>query len=141
MSSARFSEADKVARKALRVVPRGKVKRGRSKSVSKYKNERVTSSSGEKFDSKAECRRYEELLILQRAGKISDLKRQTPIGLIGADGLPLRAEGGRRLVYRADFTYIEDGKLTYEDRKGYKTKDFKLKMAILRGMGIELRLT
>lgn len=111
------------------------------KAVSKYRNTKVQASGGESFDSKAEARRYAQLQILQRAGQISDLKRQVSVCLIGADGNALRSPSGRRLFYRADFTYVERGELIYEDRKGYATPDFKLKMAILACMGIHLRLT
>lgn len=109
------------------------------KAVSKYRNIKVQSAGGENFDSKAEARRYAQLQILQRAGQISDLKRQVSVSLIGADGAPLRSPSGRRIFYRADFTYLEKGALIYEDRKGFATKDFNLKMAILAGMGIRLR--
>lgn len=75
------------------------------------------------FDSKKEERRWNELLLLQRAGKISGLKRQVPFVLI-----PTQYENGkcveRSVSYKADFTYYEhkDGTpvLVVEDVKGYK---------------------
>ncbi|HNZ28087.1 MAG TPA: DUF1064 domain-containing protein, partial [Spirochaetota bacterium] len=38
--------------------------------------------NGITFDSKAEMKRYTELLLLQKAGAISDLRLQTPFELI-----------------------------------------------------------
>ena len=46
----------------------------------KYRNEK-TVVAGLTFDSKAEARRYGELQLLERAGRISDLRRQVPIEL------------------------------------------------------------
>ncbi len=75
------------------------------------------------FDSKKEERRFYELSLLQRAGKITGLKRQVPFVLI-----PTQYENGkcveRCVTYKADFTYYEhqDGNpvLVVEDVKGYK---------------------
>lgn len=103
---------------------------------SKYGNHKVAG-----FDSKAELRRYHELCLLVKAGRIRDLKRQVRIYLMGADGQPLRSESGRRLSYVADFTYNEGGVMIYEDRKGYATREFVLKRAILKGMWIDLLVT
>lgn len=44
------------------------------------------------FDSKKEARRYQELLIMERAGKISDLKRQVKFILI-----PVQREYSREI--------------------------------------------
>lgn len=86
------------------------------------------------FDSRKEARRYEELLLLQRAGQISDLKTQVPYELIpaqyeiyeryGKNGNRLK-DGAklieRACVYVADFVYKDStGKTVVEDVKGYK---------------------
>ena len=76
------------------------------------------------FDSKKEERRWNELLLLQRAKKISGLKRQVPFVLI-----PTQYENGKCVEkcckYVADFAYYEHdatGKpvLIVEDVKGYR---------------------
>ena len=75
------------------------------------------------FDSRKEERRFYELSLLQKAGKITGLKRQVPFVLI-----PTQYEDGkcveRCCTYKADFTYYEhkDGKpvLVVEDVKGYR---------------------
>ena len=43
--------------------------------TNKYRNQKVVTPHGT-FDSKREYRRYQELMLLQRAGKISELRRQ-----------------------------------------------------------------
>jgi hypothetical protein len=101
--------------------------------VNKYHNRKTRVSNGSIADSRKEARRYEELLLLQRAGKISDLRSQVPYELIPAqyetyerygksgqrlkDGIKLVE---RAVVYVADFVYTEDGKTVVEDVKGYR---------------------
>lgn len=101
--------------------------------ANKYKNRKTKVSNGHIADSRKEARRYEELLILQKAGKISDLRTQVPYELIPAQYETYERYGknGKRLtdgkklveravVYVADFVYIEGDKLVVEDVKGYK---------------------
>lgn len=107
----------------------------------KYHNERVATDDGD-FDSKAEAARWADLKIMQRAGQIKDLERQVRIPLHGQNG-PLLGENGRPRVYVADFTYFDCalGVPVIEDRKGFKTKEYVLKKAILRAQGIEIKET
>lgn len=80
---------------------------------SKYHNEK--DSRGEiQFDSKKEASRYDELMILLRAGKIRDLKLQAQFTLqesyVTPDGERVRA-----IRYVADFAYE---RATAPDRAG-----------------------
>ena len=96
---------------------------------SKYGNRKVT-LNGEKFDSSKEARRYGELVLLERAGQISNLKRQVKFGLIPSqyrDGNCIE----RAVQYVADFVYYEDGKKVVEDAKGFRTKDYILKRKLM----------
>jgi hypothetical protein len=92
-------------------------------------------ATGFTFDSKAEFIRWCELRILERAGRISDLKRQVKYELIPAQreastevykggpqkGLPKPGAIIERAVnYVADFCYYQDGKYIVEDVKGCK---------------------
>ena len=82
----------------------------------------ATESRGIKFDSKKEARRYEELILLLRAGEISDLRLQHNITLIegytDADGIRVKP-----MVYKADFTYFDkSGKWIVEDTKSEITR-------------------
>lgn len=69
---------------------------------------------GEKFDSKKEAKRWQELKILERAGHISNLKRQWPYVLIPSN------DKYKAIIYIADFEYDINGDKIVEDVKGYK---------------------
>lgn len=103
-----------------------------------------TCVNGIEFDSRKEARRYQELLLLERAGVIQNLQRQEKYVLIpaqyesyeryGKKGQELKP--GQRLVekecsYLADFVYEENGKKVVEDTKGVKTKDYIIKRKLM----------
>lgn len=112
--------------------------------AAKYKNLKVNLGNIT-FDSKKESRRWQELCLLQRAGKITDLQRQVKFVLIPTqyEKFPRYSEKtGKRLKdgirtleqecsYVADFTYMQDGKLVVEDAKGVKTKDYIIKRKLM----------
>ena len=106
----------------------------------KYHAERVK-VEGEVFDSKREFNRWCELKLLERAGAISDLKRQVKFVLIPTqkiDGTVVE----REVSYKADFVYTETGKTVVEDSKGYRTKEYILKRKLLLYThGIQLKET
>ncbi|HRE52252.1 MAG TPA: DUF1064 domain-containing protein [Flavitalea sp.] len=93
-----------------------------------------TEVGGETFDSKREAKRYAELRILQKAGKIGMLARQVDY--------ELNAGGSHSLVYRADFVYIEveTGRTIVEDAKGMLTREYKKKKRLMKQIyGIEIQ--
>ncbi len=104
----------------------------------KYGNHKIL-RGGEIFDSKREYDRYRELVLLQRAGQISDLKRQVKFELIPSQ----RVDGKvveRPCTYVADFVYTENGKTVVEDSKGYRTKEYILKRKLMLHIhGIQIR--
>lgn len=94
------------------------------------------------FDSKKEAIRFKELSLLERAGKITDLKRQVKFVLIPAQREPntIGKRGGmkkgklleRECSYLADFTYKDaGGNLIVEDTKGMRTKDYIIKRKLM----------
>ena len=101
--------------------------------------------NGEVFDSRKEYHRWCDLRLLEKAGKISDLKRQVKYVLIPAQ----RQDGKlieREVSYIADFEYIENGQKVVEDTKGYKRgaayQLFSIKRkAMLYFMGIKIKET
>lgn len=112
---------------------------------SKYGNKKIM-LDGLSFDSRKEARRYTELKLLERAGKIKNLELQKSFELIpsqyedtgevytrGANkGQPKRGKCIEKAVtYKADFVYIEDGKTVVEDTKGFRTKDYILKRKLM----------
>lgn len=107
---------------------------------SKYGSSKVD-FNGIVFDSKYERDRYLYLLDLQKQGKISGLRRQTPFLLIPKatklypKQLKTKVKYVERVVemqslYHNDFTYIEDGKYICEEFKSSMTS--KLADYILR---------
>ena len=94
------------------------------KKTHKY-NAKKVKVDGIKFDSKKEANRYFELKMLERAGKIKELKLQPKFLL--QDGFVRDGEKYRAIFYIADFEYIKDGKKVVEDVKGVRTQTYKLK--------------
>ena len=94
-------------------------------------------AEGMLFDSQAEAHRWLELRMLQRAGQISGLTRQTVFELV--PGRTVNGKKIRSITYRADFVYYENGEMVVEDVKGFRTKEYELKkrmMLLLRGIEI-----
>lgn len=100
--------------------------------VSKYHAKKIV-VDGIEFDSIKEKNRYCELKLLQKAGKISDLKLQVPFVLVPTQYEEITMYTPKRhkekhvkkvveqeLKYIADFTYVQDGKMVVEDVKGYR---------------------
>jgi len=112
--------------------------------VSKYGNKKF-SYNGIVFDSKREAKRYSELLLLERAGAITNLELQKSFELIPAQYENVSREEyikskgkktkgkclERAVTYKADFYYIENGKPIVEDTKGFRTKDYIIKRKLM----------
>jgi hypothetical protein len=92
------------------------------------------------LDSKKEAHRWMELQLLESAGVISELQRQVKIDLIGHHG-PLLTRTGRKMRFTVDFAYNEKGAVIYEDVKGYATRDYEVRVAVARAMGLEVKET
>lgn len=112
--------------------------------MNKYHNKKVTTSDGIQHDSQKEARRWCELRLLEKAGKITDLQRQVEFELIPAqyetyeryskkgeklaDGVRIVE---RKVSYIADFVYVENGEKVVEDTKGMKTRDYIIKRKLM----------
>lgn len=93
------------------------------------------------FDSKKEYKRYCELLLLERAGEITELRRQVKCVLIPSQYEPdiIGKRGGvkrgklieREVSYIADFVYFQNGKMVVEDTKGFRTPDYIMKRKMM----------
>jgi hypothetical protein len=78
------------------------------------------------FDSKAECARYCELNLLQRAQRIQNLQVHVPFDL---------AVNGKKIcVYIADFVYLEGCQPVVEDLKGVVTRVFSIKKKLFQAL-------
>ena len=102
----------------------------RTDKTNKY-NAKKVSVDGIEFDSKKEAKRYQELLLLQKAGEIYMLERQKVYELLPAQREPDKVgkRGGvikgklleRAVEYVADFVYTDkNGKTVVEDVKGFR---------------------
>lgn len=95
----------------------------------KYGNKKTT-VNGITFDSKKESVRYNELLILEKSGLISDLETQVKFSVC-----PKFGGNKRERFYIADFTYNEGGKKVIEDVKSPVTRSnavYSLKKALVQ---------
>lgn len=98
----------------------------------KYKNKKVEIGDVT-FDSKAEARRYGELLLRVRIGEIEALELQPRY--------PLVVEGMKIATYVADFRYRlrATGETVVEDVKGVRTPVYRLKNKLMRALyGVEI---
>lgn len=110
-------------------------------------NSRKIERDGMTFDSVKEYRRFCELSLLEKAGKITELKRQVKFELIPAqyesferysEKTGKRLKDGKRCieqscVYVADFVYFENGQKVVEDTKSdpTKTADYIIKRKLM----------
>lgn len=91
----------------------------------KYGNTKVN-VDGMPFDSKREAARWRELRLLERAGEISDLRRQVRYELVP------KLPGERPVDYIADFVYRDkDGNNVVEDVKGVRTPVYIIKRKLM----------
>jgi hypothetical protein len=106
----------------------------------KYGNRKVE-LDGVLFDSRKEANRWAELVLMERAGEISHLRRQVTFTLIPVQKDPETGKVIERdCKYIADFVYTENGKTVVEDTKGFRTPDYIIKRKLmLRDWGIRIR--
>lgn len=80
------------------------------------------------FASMHEAARYQELMLMQRAGQIQDLKLQVPFLIV--------VNGKKICKYLADFQYtdVTSGKVVTEDAKGYRNRLYVLKKKLVEAL-------
>lgn len=114
----------------------------RAPKVSKYRAVKTT-VDGHIFDSRAEARRYGELVIMERAGEICNLVLQPRYELQAKQAATATRKAERAVVYVADFAYTDlaTGRTVVEDVKGVKTQAYqvKRKLFIARYQNVEFR--
>lgn len=94
----------------------------------KYNARKTPTSDGRVADSALEARRWEQLLLLQRGGVITDLRWKPRYPL--PDGT----------TYVPDSDYKEKGVLVIEEVKGYETREWRRKHKLFRKVYPELNL-
>jgi hypothetical protein len=96
--------------------------------ASKFLNKSIE-IDGYRFDSLKEGRRYGDLKMLERAGRITDLKIH-PAYPLDVNGYPI-------CRYEADFSYVENGASVVEDVKSAHTRKlpvYQLKRKLMRAI-------
>ena len=83
--------------------------------------------------------------MLFRAGKIDALVHEPVIHFV-IDGAPVKMANGHKMKFTPDWSYVEDGRVIYEDLKsstGYLARDVPVKIALFKHMNphIEFRIT
>lgn len=106
----------------------------------KYGNTKVE-VNGEKFDSQKEYRVYLSLLQRLKDGEITALQRQVTYNFPAINGDVVRYHKSKRaLKYIADFVYIEKGQKVVADAKGFRTREYKIKAALMYSLlGITIK--
>ena len=98
---------------------------------SKYRNFKTQAANGEKFDSRKEMERYNELVKMEQEGLIWDLRRQVRYTLLQSayEEVPVQMKRKvktkrvclfRETYYIADFVYWKDDVEIVEDVKASK---------------------
>lgn len=112
----------------------------KAKPAQKYRNQRIETADGLKFDSKAEHKFWCHLVIRQKAKEIFNLERQVVYVLA-----PSVVIGNRKrpaLRYIADMRWNEgkpDGPQVTADVKGAVTPDYRIKRHLMASVhGIEI---
>jgi len=91
----------------------------------KYHISKIT-TNGITYDSKAEAKRHQDLILLERAGKIEALHYHALRFALG------KSDKNRLISYTPDFTYIEDGILVANEIKGYRVRDWAVRAAMFK---------
>jgi hypothetical protein len=99
----------------------------------KYRAVKANCNAGHTHDSKREAIRCNELHALEAAGEISDLMIHPQYWFV-INGRQLKHSNGRRVGYKSDFEYVENGMLVTEDVKGVVVRDWPLRRAVFKAL-------
>ena len=112
--------------------------------ANKYRAKKITTASGEVFDSKGEYNRWLVLLHAQKYGQIKNLRRQVVYELIPKQAHP-DGRKEHRTCYKCDFEYEEGGLVVVEDYKSPVTRklpEYIIKRKLmLQVLGISIKET
>lgn len=95
----------------------------------KYRAVKSQCGAGHTHDSKREAIRCNELHDLQAAGAIGDLVVHPQYWFV-INGRQVKHANGRRVGYKSDFEYVENGIKVTEDVKGVIVRDWPLRRAV-----------
>ena len=98
---------------------------------SKYRAQK-TVVNGITFASRLKAERYQQLMLLEKAGEISQLVLQPEFQILRGWIHPETGEKIKSRFYVGDFQYLENDKLIVEDTKGMETPEFRLKWSLVK---------
>jgi len=103
----------------------------------KYRAVKMQCAEGHTHDSKREAIRCNELHALQAAGDISELTIHPQYWFV-INGRQLKHQNGRRVGYKSDFEYVENGMIVTEDVKPSSklaiSRDYPLRIAVFKAL-------
>jgi hypothetical protein len=99
------------------------------KRFGKYRAIKSQCNAGHTHDSKREAIRCNELHLMQAAGEITELTVHPQYWFV-INGRQLKHPNGRRVGYKSDFEYNENGIWVTEDVKGVIVRDWPLRRAV-----------
>lgn len=107
----------------------------------KYGARKTSCLSGHSHPSRKEAQRCNELMLMVKAGVITDLHHEVQFWF-HIDEQPLKHRNGRRCGYKVDFTYreIATGQLVAEEVKGYVVRDYALRRALFEHLNPDYQL-
>jgi hypothetical protein len=105
--------------------------------VKKWKAKKAYCKEGHKHDSISEAKRCDELHLMLAAGEIDDLIVWPQFWFV-IDGRQVKHDNGRRVGYKADFGFTENGTEVVEDCKPSSrfaiSRDFPLRKAFFKAL-------
>ena len=110
--------------------------------VKKWKAKKAYCREGHKHDSISEAKRCDELHIMLAAGEIEDLLVWPQFWFV-INGRQVKHDNGRRLGYKADFQFTQNGREVVEDCKGSKSvdsRDWPIRKALFKALFPEYEL-
>ena len=137
----------KVRQDQLRRLREAQAKATKKSKYGNHKTTRFVDGNQVTFDSEHEARRWDELVLLQKAGKIKHLRRQVKYKLIPAQRDLQGHVIEKACDYIADFVYYEipadplrHPVQIVEDAKGFRTDAYVIKRKLmLQKYGIRIR--
>ena len=108
-------------------------------SYQKFGN-KPTIVDGIKFSSHLEATRYQQLMLLEKAGEISCLQLQPEFQIAKGWINPKTGEKIKSRFYVGDFEYFDPKiqRFVVEDTKGMETPEFRLKWDLVRSLYREI---
>ena len=116
---------------------RGSARRGSR--GNKYSAEVARCRYGHSHASRREAQRCVQLHHLQEQGSISNLSIEPQFWFV-IEGRQVKHPNGRRVGYKADFRYRENGIIVVEEVKGVEVRDWPLRRAIFRALFPDIKL-